>query len=282
MAPRRTTHKDKPVLGFVAEPKLSRRRSTALRVTVVGRGKAGGALLASLKRARISATSLSSRDELRLMHTDIVLLAVSDDAIAAVAERLDVDPGAIVAHVAGSRGLQALPIKWRRGVFHPLASLDGTQPIAADTLCATDGDDDLIDATLHALARRLRLRPYRVVDVDRVRYHAGAVLAGNLATALLQLGIEQLVAAGVDEAVARVSLARLLASTAARAVDLSLAEALTGPVARGDVDTVEKQLAILADDDVAVAVYRSLSRVLVNRVKPTKAMGRDWSILDDE
>ena len=252
-----------------------------LRVTVVGRGKAGGSLMASLRRARMKPVSLSSRESLRLAHVDIVLLAVSDDAITDVAERLDVAPGVIVAHVAGARGLEALPIKLRRGVFHPLAALDGTQPIPAETLCATDGDDDLIDATLHALARRLRLQPRRVVDVDRARYHAGAVIAGNLATALLQLGVEQLQRAGIDEAVARTSLARLLASTAQRAIEAPLGEAVTGPVARGDVATVALHLAVLDDDDDAADAYRLLSRLLVARVKPAKAAGRNWRILDD-
>lgn len=236
--------------------------------------------MASLTRERMKPTSVSSREDLRLTHVDIVLLAVSDDAIADVAERVDVAPGVIVAHVAGSRGLDALPIKLRRGVFHPLASLDGTKPVPDDTLCATDGDDDLIDATLHALAHRLRLKPCRVVDVDRARYHAGAVIAGNLATALLQLGVEQLQRAGIDEAVARVSLARLLSSTAQRAIDAPLADAVTGPVARGDVDTVARHLAVL-DGDTASA-YRLLSRVLVQRVKPGKAGGKDWSLLDDK
>ncbi|HEY1100027.1 MAG TPA: DUF2520 domain-containing protein [Myxococcota bacterium] len=253
---------------------------TSIRVVVVGTGKAAGSLLASLKRARLNARQIASRGPLRIDDVDVVLVAVSDDAIGLVGAHIDVEAGVIVAHVAGSRGLDALPLKLRRGVFHPLASLDGVQPVPVETLCATDGDDAVIDATLQALAHRLRLKPARVIDADRARYHAGAVIAGNLATALLQLGIEQLVAAGVDVDVARTSLARLLASTAQRAIEQPLPAALTGPIARGDVDTVTKHLGAIADD-VTVDLYRRLSRVLVQRVQPAKAAGKDWSILDD-
>jgi predicted short-subunit dehydrogenase-like oxidoreductase (DUF2520 family) len=107
--------------------------------------------------------------------------------------------------------------------------------------------------------------PWRVVDGDRAAYHAAAVVAGNLATALLQLGVEQLGAIGVDEEVARVSLARLLASTGERAVALPLPQALTGPVARHDGGTLRAHLQALRDP-VTVEVYRRLTAVLIERV----------------
>ena len=253
---------------------------SSVRVVVVGTGRAAGALLASLEVAQIAARNISSRGSLAIDDVDIVLLAVSDDAIAHVAAHVVVEVDVIVAHVAGSRGRDVLPALVRRGVFHPLASLDGTRAVPEGTLCATDGDDDLIDATLQALAHRLLLTPCRVVDVDRARYHAGAVIAGNLATALLQLGVDELVRAGVPDELARVGLARLLASTAQRAIEQPLDRAVTGPVARGDVETVARHLAVLGDD--VGAIYRRLSRVLVKRVRPAKAQGLDWSILDDK
>lgn len=253
----------------------------ALRVVVVGTGKAAGSLLATLSSAGFAARQVSPRGPNTLRDVDVVLVAVRDDVIGEVAAQLDVDGTTIVAHVAGSRGRGVLPSTVRRGVFHPLASLDGTTAVPAQTLCATDGDDDDIDHTLQRLAHALQLRPYRVRDDERVRYHAGAVIAGNLATALLQLGIEQLVAVGIDVDVARTSLARLLSSTADRAIAAPLSRAATGPVARGDVETVRKHLAVLDDDAGVALVYRRLSRVLVEQVQPAGALGKDWSLLDD-
>jgi predicted short-subunit dehydrogenase-like oxidoreductase (DUF2520 family) len=154
-------------------------------------------------------------------------------------------------------------------------------------LCAWDVDGDdaarvAADAmVIQRLARRLHLSPCRVRDADRVRYHAGAVIAGNLATALLQLGVEQLVSAGVDVDAARVGLARLLASTAARAERDPLPLALTGPVARGDEGTVAGHLAALPPGRARDA-YRLLTRVLIDDVRPPGARGRTFRVVDGE
>jgi predicted short-subunit dehydrogenase-like oxidoreductase (DUF2520 family) len=247
-------------------------------VTVVGGGRAAGSLLASLRRARIPTRGISSRGALFIdADVDIVLVAVADGAIATVAAAMATSGTPLVAHVAGSLGCTVLEPHRRRGVFHPLASLDGATPVPAGCLCACDASDDDDEAILESLARRLRLSPARVGDKDRARYHAAAVIAGNLATGLLQLGVDELQRIGIDNDVARQALARLLSSTAARAMDAPLASALTGPVARGDVDTVARHLAIL-DDETTRSVYRLLTRVLVERVRPAAAAGLDWPL----
>ncbi len=238
---------------------------------IVGRGKAGGSLAASLRQAGVDVVVVKGRASAQRRRTKLdatlVLLCVPDRFLGDVI--VDVDEDAIVCHVAGALGLaalSALPEK-RRGVFHPLASLDGRHVVPRGCLCAYDGSDDDVRARLVRLAKRIGLVPRRVEDQQRAGYHAGAVIAGNLATALLQLGVEQLLRAGVDEATARVSLARLLASTAERAVARPLPEALTGPVARRDAATLRAHLGAIDDDD-ARAAYRLLSRVLIERVLP--------------
>ncbi len=251
-------------------------------MVVVGGGRAAGSLLVSLRQARVHATVTASRGEVVIgKDVDVVFVAVSDQAIAGVAASLVQSAGAarppLVAHVAGSLGRDVLGAHVRRGVFHPLASLDGETAIPRGCLCACDAADDDDEALLESLAKRLRLAPVRVRDADRARYHAAAVIAGNLATGLLQLGVDELLRIGVAEDVARQGLARLLASTAARAVAEPLAVALTGPVARGDVETVSRHLAVL-DDDTTRSVYRLLTRVLVERVRPAAAAGRSWSL----
>lgn len=233
------------------------------RVVVVGRGKAGGALRASLLKARVDCRLVSSRKlPRRPFDATLVLLCVPDRVVKDM--HIDVVDGCVVAHVAGALPLTAVDAV-RRGALHPLASLDGRSVVPRGSLCAFDGDDEEVRARLSALAKKIGLVPWRIVDDDRAAYHAGAVIAGNLATALLQLGVEQLTAVGVSAELARVSLARLLASTAARAEAWPLPEALTGPVARRDHETLRNHLRVIVDDDAAAA-YRLLSRVLVQRV----------------
>lgn len=258
---------------------MARRRAVP-RVVVVGAGRAARSLAASLRRARVPVTSVSSRGRVHVVAADVVVVAVTDAAIPAVAAALECEGAPLVVHMAGSLPLAVTAPHARRGAFHPLASLDGTTPVPRGTLCACDADSDDDLALLMGLARRLGLEPARVHDDARARYHAGAVIAGNLATALLQLGVDELVRVGIDADVARHSLARLLSSTAARCEVQPLALALTGPVARGDVETVARHLAVL-DDPATRAVYRQLTRVLVGRVAPAKARGLDWHLLDD-
>jgi len=251
-------------------------RRSAPVVAVVGSGKAAGALAASLKKARVRHMRHVARSTDPIGAADIVVLAVIDAAIGEVA-RAVVERGArgLLVHMAGSLGLDALGEAsglaargCRRGALHPLASLDGAAPIPRGPFAAVDADVDDDVAALSALAVRLGLEPGRVRADGRVRYHAGAVIAGNLATALVQLGVEQLVRAGVDADTARRGLAVLLRSTAERAFASPLPAALTGPVARGDNETIARHLQALsgADDEVTRRVYLELTRVLAERV----------------
>ncbi len=213
-----------------------------------------------------------------------LFLAVPDDAIDEVAHdlaRIGAKIGAkgkalppLVVHMSGAKGASALAQLVAHGctvgTFHPLASLDGAHAIPRGTFIAVDtlGPRARESARkLSSIAKRMKLVPGTVRERDRVRYHAGAVVAGNLATALLHEGVELLVRSGVARDVARVSLARLLASTAQNAIARPLAEALTGPVARGDIATIAGHVALLNREDAALAaLYRALSTVLIDDV----------------
>lgn len=250
------------------------------RVAVLGLGKAGGALIASLTQAGVTVVARARRvDALlkarALRDAQVLFLAVPDGALEEVAASLaarfpkHLEPP-VVAHLAGARGLDALHhLEGRAHIasFHPLASLNGREPIPAGTLIAWDASRAADGRRLAALARRLELTPARITDKDRVRYHAGAVVAGNLPVALLAWGTRLLTDAGVPEPAARRALARLLLSQAENALAEPLPRALTGPVARGDVNTLRRHLALLDAEEPALAgLYRALSRDLVDGV----------------
>jgi predicted short-subunit dehydrogenase-like oxidoreductase (DUF2520 family) len=243
------------------------------RVAIVGGGKAANALRRSLDAVGVVAAIVGSRGAVvHVGDADVVFVAVVDDAIADVAARVaagDDDKAPLVVHLAGSMGVSVLP-GTRRGAFHVLASLSAAAPLSAGALCALDADDDSDLGQLFALATALGLTPVHIREHQRAAYHASAVIAGNLATGLLQLAIDLAGSVGVDGDVARVGLARLLASTAERAIAAPLPQALTGPIARGDVDTVRRHVEAI-DGGVTKDVYVLLSRVLSERVRPEMA-----------
>lgn len=218
-------------------------------VRIVGRGRAGTSLAAALDATgRWEVAPLLGRgDDVAgaAAGVDLLVLAVPDKAVAAVAAEVRPDPGAVVAHMAGSLGTGVLDPHPRRAVLHPLASLPGG-PLGAERLrgawwgLATGADpiDEEVVADLDG-------RAVRVADADRDRYHAAAVIAANHLVALL--GQVERVAASIGVPLAAyLDLARTALDNVAA---LGPAAALTGPVTRGDTETIARHLAALPAEE---------------------------------
>jgi len=176
---------------------------------------------------------------------DLVLVAVRDDAIAGVAERLGglVDGVAGAAHLSGLTSISALaPTGIPGGSFHPLQTLP-TPDIGADRLAgawvAVTSDDDLLGDRLFALAASLGCHPFELADEQKPLYHAAAAAAANFTLAALAMSRRLFAAAGVDFA----AVAPLVDAIVANAAAMGPEAALTGPVARGDIGTVQAQVA---------------------------------------
>ena len=162
---------------------------------------------------------------------DLVLIATLDTVVADVAAAIR--PGrAVVAHVAGSLGLDVLAPHDRRAALHPLMSLPDAE-IGAERLTggwfAVAGDPLVAD-----LATALGGRTFEIADDDRALYHAAAAVASNHLVALL--GHAQRLGASVG--VPADALMALALGSAENAVALGPAAALTGPAARGDEATL--------------------------------------------
>lgn len=220
----------------------------------------------------------------------LVLLAVPDAAIADLAGQLGACSGIswrgrVVLHHAGSLGLEPLDPLRRRGasvgLLHPLQCL-GRPEIAA---AALRGSRARIEGTPKArllairLARALGLVPLPLrrglSAADRSAYHAAAALLSNDVVALLDLGADLLVSIGLRRAEAMAALAPLAHGTLAQVEESGLEAALTGPVARGDVKTLQAHLrALRARSTAAEAVHRLLSKRLLRLVAASAAPPR--------
>jgi len=162
---------------------------------------------------------------------DLVLIATPDSVVADVAAAIR--PGrAVVAHVAGSLGLDVLAPHERRAALHPLMSLPDAE-IGADRLkggwFAVAGDPMVAD-----LAAALGGRTFEIAEDDRALYHAAASVASNHLVALLGHAQRLGAAAGVPAE----ALLALALGSAENAGVLGPGAALTGPAARGDEATL--------------------------------------------
>lgn len=212
---------------------------------IIGRGRAGGALALALARTgRWAVAGHLGRDDdvVGAAHgVDLLVVATPDTLVAPVAAAVEPVPSTVVAHLAGSLGLDALAPHPRRAVLHPLASLPdpelGAERLRGAWWGLAAGGDPLGDEVVADLGGHA----VRVADADRARYHAAAAMAANHVVALL--GQVERVAASIG-----VPLEAFLALTRT-AVDnvaaLGPAAALTGPVKRGEEATIARHRAAL-------------------------------------
>jgi predicted short-subunit dehydrogenase-like oxidoreductase (DUF2520 family) len=166
---------------------------------------------------------------------EIVLLCVPDAAIADVAASIDIGPW--VAHVSGATALAALDPHERRFGLHPLQTFTRARgPEQLDgAYAAASGETEEAREIAFWLARELSLQPFALDDAERALYHAGAAVASNFLVTLHRAAADLLEAAGAPPE-ALVPLMR-------RTIDNDFE--LTGPIQRGDWETVEAHLAAI-------------------------------------
>jgi predicted short-subunit dehydrogenase-like oxidoreductase (DUF2520 family) len=251
---------------------------------IIGAGAVGTALGAALHRAGWPVVAVASRDEARrerfralvptarafaeaapvLDEAELIILAVPDDAIASLVGELRLYGGQALIHTSGVLGAEVLePARaagTQVGAFHPLVAFADTErAIAAlhGATVAVEGDDQLA-ALLATMAEALGATAVRLAPGTKAAYHAAAVLAAGGFVALLDAIAELGAAAGLDEEGALAVYGGLIEQTLGNARALGIRAALTGPMTRGDVGTLERHLdalARLAPD--ALPLYRA-------------------------
>ena len=206
---------------------------------IVGAGRLGNALAQALRAAGHPVLGPLGRGA-DGAGAEVVLLCVPDSEIEAAATA--VAPGLLVGHCSGALGLEALGD--REGFsLHPLMTVTHAGARFAGAGAAVDGSSDRAVATAERLAAAVGLRPVRIAPEDRAAYHAAASMASNFLIAL-QAAAERLAAtAGAD----RDLFVPLVRATVENWAAEGPERALTGPVARGDDETVARQRAALAE-----------------------------------
>ena len=194
-------------------------------VTVMGRGRVGSAVASRLLERGVR---VEESGELRL-------LCVPDSAISTVAA--SIAPGPWVAHVSGATPLDALDPHRRRLSVHPLQTFTrrrGAEQLDGAFAALTGESEDAL-ARAAWLAETLGLRGFELADDVRPLYHAGAAIASNYLVTLQRAAARLLDGAGVPPD----ALVPLMRRTIENGFEL------TGPIARGDRETVERHLAAI-------------------------------------
>lgn len=246
-----------------------------MKVTIIGAGVLGTALGILLKRAGYTIAAISSLNRrsaqaaaahigegqvvgdpgLAAMGADIVVLAVPDRAIPSLAIQVAAGgalrTGAVVTHLAG--GLPAAVLSGvtaaggLRGCMHPLqsfADVDTAVRMLPDTFFFLEGDGEAVDI-LRSTVIAIGGRPVTMGSKGKALYHAGAAAASNFLVTLVEYAVQLFFRAGVPRDTALAALLPLIKGTVANLEAVGLPDALTGPIARGDVGTVMRHVKAL-------------------------------------
>ncbi|MQW74434.1 DUF2520 domain-containing protein [Nocardioides sp. dk4132] len=264
----------------------------SLRVGVVGAGRVGAVLAAALRGAgheivAAAGESDASRGRITALlpgtpvakpsavarDCDLLLLTVPDDSLPNVVSVLAASgalrEGQYVVHTSGRHGLDvlapAVAVGARVVAMHPAMTFTGTE-VDLERLsgCVFGLTADPRERSLaEALVADLGGRPMWVPEQMRTLYHAGLAHGANHLVTLVSEAMEMLSAAGADDP------AGTLRPLLSAALDNALAQgdaALTGPIVRGDVGTVEAHLAdLVANAPQTLGSYLALARATLAR-----------------
>ena len=207
--------------------------SDCARLAVVGAGRLGRALVGALRDAGRDVAGPLGRGA-DGDGFDAVLLAVPDGEIAAAAAAIV--PGRLVGHCSGACRLDVLSPHQGFSI-HPLMTFTAAGGTFAGAGAAVAGTTEAALTFATSLAGTLRMDPIEIADDDRAAYHAAASIASNFLVTI-EAAAERLAATtGLD----RRLLVPLVRATVENWAALGGEQALTGPVARGDAETVERQ-----------------------------------------
>ena len=253
------------------------------RVFIIGPGHVGRGLFRAFRASGVDVVGLhgkrpsgvnTSTGEIpaEAARANVVLVCVGDPqldgAIAEVASAADsgrIARGSVILHtsaIAEPAGLAALSAAgYPTGTFHPLIPFSDPE-ISAELLrkgwIGIDGDNAARNAS-RRLAGHLGARTLDIPPGKKAAYHAAAVISSNFPVVLASVAGHLLHDIGIPDASAYQAVESLMSAALANMKRAVPDDALTGPVVRGDLETVGKHLRALSGHESALEVYRAMS-----------------------
>jgi predicted short-subunit dehydrogenase-like oxidoreductase (DUF2520 family) len=211
-------------------------------LAIVGRGRVGSALARAFAEAGLEVEGPLSRGQTPT--ADVVLLCVPDAEIGNAGAGVK---ARFVGHVSGATPLAVLGADRAAFGIHPLQTVTGPKTSFSGCSCAIAGSTPEALELARGLALAVRMEPFEIDDPARAAYHAAASIASNFVVTLEWMAERVAAAAGLAPEDGRHMLAPLVRQTVDDWAALGPAEALTGPIARGDELTVQRQRTAVAE-----------------------------------
>jgi predicted short-subunit dehydrogenase-like oxidoreductase (DUF2520 family) len=194
--------------------------------------------------------------------TDIIIVAVPDRVLSEVLRKIECRNDTIIAHTAGSYGLDVFPDSvTRKGVFYPVQTFSPGRNILFDKLpFIIESEDENVTSILDELALSLGAKVFHT-DADHRRIlHLAAVFANNFTNHMLTLSKDIAVKAGFNLGI----LKPLIRETIEKALEAEPENSQTGPAARYDLNTIQKHVDMLSDSPDLQRLYSELTESIIN------------------
>ena len=276
-------------------------------ISIVGVGRVGTALARRLAQAGYRIDEVVCRDQTssrrkaaRLarqlgaksrtagnarLDADAVWFCVPDNEISRVASAFAVREweGKIAFHASGIVSSDALAALSRRGAsvasVHPLMTfVPGSTPEFSGVLFGVEGDRRAI-AYARKVIRRLDGFPVQIQKRDKAAYHSFATMSCPMLVSLLTAAERVGAFAGIPTGAARRGMIPIIRQTLKNYSEAGPATSFTGPLARGDLGTVEKHLQALSRSPDALDCYIALARAALKSL-PSRRRGELTRVLD--
>ncbi|MES2543267.1 MAG: Rossmann-like and DUF2520 domain-containing protein [Bacteroidota bacterium] len=233
-----------------------------IKVSIIGSGNVAQHLIAAFAksnevellqvfaRKKESITHLLDSDKIitdknNLAEADLIIIAVSDHAIATVSSGINLK-NQLVVHTSGGVAINDLDDKNRKGVFYPLQSFSKNKAVDFKSIpICLEAENPTDYQLLHKLAKTISDTVYPINTNQRKALHVAAVFTNNFVNHLYQIGSDIC----NENQVPFEILKPLIQETASKIMLLSPEEAQTGPAKRQDITTIENHIAFLSDEN---------------------------------
>ena len=232
-------------------------------IAIIGPGRLGTALARALAEAGADVTGPHGRG-FSGDGSQVAILCVPDSAICGAAGL--VEEGVLLGHCSGASPLGALGDRPAFGL-HPLMTFPGGNVELDGAWCAISGTGPAELDTARRLALAVGMRPFELDEENRAAYHAAASMASNFFVTLGAEAERLAAIAGVPPE----ALAPLVGASVANWMEVGAERALTGPIARGDEETVARQRAAI---DAGAPELLPLFDALADRTRELAARAR--------
>jgi predicted short-subunit dehydrogenase-like oxidoreductase (DUF2520 family) len=286
------TKSNRPTISLIGSGNLAQALGPALRAagyaigTVAFRSAAPSQRRAVVLAKKLGAKAISLDDA--RPEAEIIWVCHTDDALPETARLLARKPGwkrKIVVHSSGALTSDVLAPLKRAGAYvasaHPLMTfVPGTQPRFKNIPLAVEGDREAI-AAVRKIAARLGAEFFMIGKKSKVLYHALGSFSSPLLVATLATAERVGRAAGLSRTQTRKMIGPIIEQTIRNYLERGAAAAFSGPIKRGDINTLRRHLGDLRKTPEAREVYRALVRSALREL-PAKNARKLMALLQEE